>query len=269
MKNATQLSQIETRDAALRVILLGASNLSLSFSNVIATARTMFDCPIDFRAAMGFGRSYGQESKFFGKKFPGILQSDLWRALECAPRVQTVAIVADVGNDLAYEAPVDVVIEWVLETLDRLAAHGATTALNNVPLESLVGVGALRYRVMKTLLFPRSGLTRDVMLERVRALSATLDELAREREIPVFSGELAWYGFDPIHPRRRARGAIWQRLLGALAQHETPPRWASPARDDARRLRALNSQVWAREEDGNDSSAPVARLADGSTVTLY
>jgi hypothetical protein len=269
MKTAAQLSQIETRDAALRVILLGASNLSLSFSNVVATARTMFDGPIDFRVAMGFGRSYGQESKFFGKKFPGILQSDLWCALECAPHVQTVAIVADVGNDLAYEAPVEVVIEWVRETLDRLAAHGATTALNNVPLDALIGVGALRYRVMKTLLFPRSGLTRDVMRERARGLSKNLDELAREREIPVFSGELTWYGFDPIHPRRRARGAIWQRLLGALAERETPPTWASPTCEDARRLRALNAQVWAREEVGNDSSAPVAHLADGSTVTLY
>jgi hypothetical protein len=269
MNDASQFSQIETRDPSLRVILLGASNLSLCFSNVIATARALFAQPIDFHVAMGFGRSYGQESKFFGKKFSGILQSDLWRALECAPRVQTVAIVADVGNDLAYEAPVEVVTQWVRETLDRLAAHDAKTSLNNVPLEALVGVGALRYRVMKTLLFPRSALTRDVMRERAEALSANLDELARERKIPVFSGDSTWYGFDPIHPRRRARGAIWQRLLGALAGHDASPTWAAATRDDARRLRALNAQFWSRELVSNGSSAPAARLADGSTITLY
>jgi hypothetical protein len=107
------------------------------------------------------------------------------------------------------------------------------------------------------------------MLERARALSSNLDELAREREIPVFSGELAWYGFDPIHPRRRARGAIWQRLLGALAASGASPTWALPSRDDARRLRALSAQFWSREVIGNDASAPMARLGDGSTVTLY
>lgn len=269
MTHAAQLSQIETHEAALRVVLLGASNLSLSFSNVVTTARALFAEPIDFRVAMGFGRSYGQESKFFGKKFPGILQCDLWRALQCAPRVQTVAIVADVGNDLAYEAPVETVVGWVRETLDRLDAHDAKVALNNVPLESIQSVGAIRFRIMKSLLFPRLSLTRAVMRERTAELSANLDELAREREIPVFSGDLSWYGIDPIHPRRRLRGAIWQRLLGALGEQGAPPTWAQARRDDASRLRKLNAQFWSRESVGNDTSAPCVRLADGSTVTLY
>jgi len=122
---------------------------------------------------------------------------------------------------------------------------------------------------MKTLLFPRSRLSRTDMRERTDALSANLDELARERKIPVFSGEFSWYGLDPLHPRRRARGAIWQRLLAALASQETRPLWSAPARDDARRLRALHAEFWSREIAREGASAPMARLADGSTVALY
>jgi hypothetical protein len=85
----------------------------------------------------------------------------------------------------------------------------------------------------------------------------------------VFSGEFAWYGLDPLHPRRRARGAIWQRLLAALADQQDLPRWSAPARDDARQLRALHAKFWAREVAREGTSAPTARLADGSTVALY
>ncbi len=45
----------------------------------------------------------------------------LWPALNRGDRLPTVAILADVGNDLAYEAPVEKIIEWVERALDRLA----------------------------------------------------------------------------------------------------------------------------------------------------
>jgi hypothetical protein len=250
-------------------VLLGASNLAMRYSNVIATARAMFAQPIACYIAMGHGRSYGQESKFFGKKFSGILQSDLWSALECAPRVQTVAIVADVGNDLAYGAPPETVSAWIEDTLARLARHDARVVLNNLPMESLRGVGELRYRVLKTLLFPRSGLTRALMHERAAALSGAVQKVAESHEIPVFAGENAWYGLDPIHPRRGRSGEIWTRMLGALNAESAAPIWSAPTRADARALRALHGEFWARGAALARESRPIARLSDGSTVALF
>jgi hypothetical protein len=179
--NPAQPSQFETRTPPQRVVLLGASNLSLRLSRVVEAARAMWNAPLEFFVAAGFGRSYGQESKFFGKKFSGILQSDLWTALERAPRAATVANLANVGNDLAYEASVESVVEWVATTLDRLAAHDARIALNNVPLESLRTVGEIRFRVLRTILFPRCRLSRGELLARAERLSEAPARLAESR----------------------------------------------------------------------------------------
>jgi hypothetical protein len=218
---------------------------------------------------MGFGRSYGQESKFFGKIFSGILQSGLWEALDHARPLPTMAIIADVGNDLAYQSPVEAVVGWVAEALDRLAAHDARAVLNNVPIESLRSVGRMRYRLLRAILFPRCRLPRDEMLARADALSRSLADLAETREIPVFSRESASYGFDPIHPRRCRAGVVWRRMIEALDTCAGPPPWRRPRRRDARLLRRLQAQFWSQIAMGNDAAPPVARLADGTTVTLF
>src|SRR5215213_2030339 len=87
-----QLSQFETSALQKRVVLLGASNLSIMFPTIVESARAMFAAPLEMYVAKGFGRSYGQQSKFFGKKFSGILQSGLWDAMARARALPTVAI---------------------------------------------------------------------------------------------------------------------------------------------------------------------------------
>jgi hypothetical protein len=197
---AAKSSQIETREPQLRVVLLGASNLSIMFPTIVESARANFAQPLEMFVAKGFGRSYGQQSKIFGKKFSGILQSGLWAAMDRAPALPTVAIVADVGNDLAYETPVDTLVQWIEATLDRLADHGARVVLNNIPLPSLRTVGLARYHVFRQVLSPSCRLSHREMIARAERLSERLDRLASERKTPVFSGKIAWYGLDPIIP---------------------------------------------------------------------
>src|SRR5262245_48071156 len=129
--NFAHSSQFEIREPQMRVVLLGASNLAMALPRVVASARGAFNAPLEILVASGFGRSYGQESKFFWKKFSGILQSEIWPALDRAEALPTVAIVADVGNDLAYGAAPELVLEWISATFDRLAAHDARIILNN------------------------------------------------------------------------------------------------------------------------------------------
>jgi hypothetical protein len=142
-------------------------------------------------------------------------------------------------------------------------------ALNNVPIESLRSVGALRYRVMRSILFPRCGLARVELLKRAEALNIALNEVARQRKIPVFSGENAWYGLDPIHPRRASAGEIWKRMLAALDESGRTPTWAHPSRAEARELRQLHAQSWSRDEQRTGFMAPIVRLVDGTTIALY
>jgi hypothetical protein len=269
LSNSAQVSQIETNAWPARVVLLGASNLALTLPRVIASARAVLGGPLEFFVAAGCGRSYGQNSKFFLKNFSGILQSEIWSALDRAAPAPTIAIVADVGNDLAYEAPVEQVVEWVTAALDRLAQHDARVALNNIPLASLDRVGALRYALLRAALFPACRLSRSELLHRAQALCSALSDLAETREIPAFSARSDWYGIDPIHPRRRCAGHIWQRMLGALASPTGEVSWAALSRADARALRRARAAYWSLG-GAHDPARPVrATLADGATISLF
>src|SRR5712671_2746547 len=112
-----------------RVVLLGASNLTRGISTVIETAWSLLGSPLEVLAALGHGRSYGLSSRILGRELPGIRQSGLWEALAAAPRAETAALVTDVGNDLLFGATVASILEWVSESLGRLAAVEARTVL--------------------------------------------------------------------------------------------------------------------------------------------
>lgn len=262
-------SQIETREAQQRVVLLGASNLSIMFPTIVETLRAMFAHPIELHVAKGFGRSYGLHSKFFGKKFPGILSSGLWPALNRARPLPTVAIVADVGNDLAYEAPVEKVVEWIERALDRLAVHEAQVVLNNVPIESLRRVGWARYHTLREVLFPSCKLSHQEMLRRAESLSERLAEVAVVRETPLFAGESDWYGLDPIHPRLKSAGEIWRRMLGAISGVGEVATLARPSARTTLHYRRLRPLECAQFGLTRRAEQPAMRAVDGTTISIY
>jgi hypothetical protein len=266
---AAKASQIETREPQLRVVLLGASNLSIMFPTIVESARANFAQPLEMFVAKGFGRSYGQQSKIFGKKFSGILQSGLWAAMDRAPALPTVAIVADIGNDLAYETRVDMLVRWIEATLDRLAEHGARIVLNNIPLASLRTVGPARYRLFREVLFPSCRLSHREIMARAERLSERLDRLASERKTPVFSGKIEWYGFDPIHPRRPLAGEIWSRMIGELTSPGSVASLGRPTLGRSLQLRGLRPESWVQFGFQRRASQPCVRLNDGTTVALY
>jgi hypothetical protein len=266
---AAKLSQFETTTPRARVVVLGASNLSLTFPHVVERALDTFGAPLELFVAKGFGRSYGQQSKFFGKKFPGILQCDLWSALKHSQRAPTYAIIADVGNDLAYQAPVDSIVAWVEEAIERLAAHDAKIVLNNVPLASLRSVGAARYRLFKELFFPNCKVPRTELLRRAEELSESLERVGVAREIPVFSGDLSWYGLDPIHPRRAASHEIWRRMFAALPRNASSSSVLPFTLAQALALRRLNPAAWSHFGLHRRASQPAARLVDRTTISLF
>jgi hypothetical protein len=266
---SAHLSQFETRVPQSRVVLLGASNLSLMFPTVVETVRAMTSAPLEMHVAKGFGRSYGREAKFFGKKFLGILQCGLWDTIERKPHLPTFALLADIGNDLAYESPVGTIVRWINDALDRLEAHDARVVLNNIPIDSLRTVGAVRYHALRELLFPNCKLSRKEMLRRAEALSEALAGIAEERKTPVFSGENAWYGLDPIHPRRRNAGEIWRRMLGELILPGEPAALVRPSAATALAMRRLHAECWTHFGIVHRCVQPAARLRDGSTIALY
>jgi hypothetical protein len=270
--DAAQLSQIEIsqrRECRLRVVLLGASNLSLQLRKVVALANEEWGRPLEFHVAKGFGRSYGRESGFLGKKISGILSSRIWEAISRSRARATIALIADVGNDLGYESAPEEVVDWVASAVERLHDAGAVVALNNLPLESVKTLGPTRYAVLRRIFFPCCRLRRDEMIERAERLSALVDGLAANRRIPVFSGEKSWYGWDPIHPRRGSAALIWRRMIEAIKSDLAPP--VSEASPDADESLAVAANGAARESFASIGSLAERRWTDrsGNCIALY
>ena len=252
-----------------KVVMLGASNLSRAFPIAVSLSQQVFEGPLAFYVAKGHGRSYGQESSCLGKKNSGIFSCDVWRALEQEKSMPISAVMTDIGNDLAYEVPVETVVQWVEECVDRLLALRAQIVISDLPLEVLREVGSLRYRCFRTLLFPACQLDWNEMLHRAELLSQRLNELANRREIPVFSVPEQWYGLDPIHPRRRHLPELWSELLRLISSHDFNSVSPSFSWRWSWRLRRLRAQQWSFLGIPRSAEQPNGRLPDGSTISLF
>jgi hypothetical protein len=249
--------------------LLGASNLSRSFPTLVSIARQTWREPVEIMAAMGHGRSYGQDSTVLGRKISGIFPCALWQDLQTRPHLPTAALVTDIGNDLLYGNSPDRLIEWVAGCLDRLAEAGAATVVTQLPAETIENLSERRFDFFRTLLFRRSGLTLRDAKAQVREINARLVELGNQRNLPVIPVSAAWYGLDPIHLRRRALRVAWSMMLASWRAIDEP--WT-----------AARSSLWttvylaslAPSEQfvfgiRRRAAQPSGRLPDGTTISLY
>ena len=251
------------------MVLLGASNLSRAFPTVVSMSQKVFDSPLDFFVAKGHGRSYGKVSSCFGKKNSGIFSCGIWRVLEQEKSVPITAIVTDIGNDLAYEVPVETVVEWVEGCLDRLLALDARAVVSDLPLEVIKQLSEVRYRFFRKILFPQCRLTWSEMLRRAEQLSERLQDVAKSRKVPLFTVRNEWYGLDPIHPQRRNYPEMWAQLLASVT--ETPSDLMQHRCSFAKAwyLRGLRPESWSTFSFSRSVIQPHGQLRDGSTVSLY
>ncbi len=199
-----------------QVVLLGASNLTISFPLVLESLRSSSNGPLSVLAAHGHGRSYGMRSRVLARSLPGIIQCDLWDALKNRPGTvpPPEALLTDVGNDLLYGAKVSTIVGWVETCLERLAEHRTHVVLTLLPVASVERLSVWRYQMTRMLFFPRSGNTSlATMLDQVRDLNERLTQLGRRFNVHIVVPQDEWYGFDPIHIRRGRRMEAWRQIF--------------------------------------------------------
>lgn len=251
----------------LRAVLLGASNLQVSLPAVVNHLRRAAGGPVEVLAASGHGRSYGAWSRYlFVRRLPGIAACGLWAALAGRPPLPTVALLTDVGNDLAYGETPETIARWIEDCLEGLERLGADTVCTLLPLASLEKMSRLRYYAARSILFPGRGVSWQTLMARARELDDRLRALARERGTCLVEPEAAWYGIDPIHFRRSRRREVWDRILSEWPVGRPA---GEPSRQTLRGLSSLRAeevrlfgiQRWNRQ--------PALLLADGTTVALY
>lgn len=254
-----------TPTAALRAVVLGASNLTIHLPAVLAHLCRGTGGPVEVLAACGHGRSYGDWSRLLWMRgLPGIRGCGLWAGLARRPSMPTLALVTDVGNDLGYGASAATIAGWVADCVERLSSERAKIVLTLPPLETFQRLPAWQFHAARTLLFPGRRIVRRALLAEAEELCRRLRRLAEESGAVLVEPELAWYGIDPIHLRRSAAPRAWETILGGW---DLPPR---PGRGRPFRLPRL-----LLAEELRLFGRPVSRpqpcwtSPDGTALSLY
>jgi len=255
----------------LRAVLVGASNLELGFPAALAALRARSPGPVEVLAAHGLGRSYGLTTRVLGRELPGLSVCGLWDALERAPALETIAVVTDPGNDVAYGVEPERAADWIGEVLERLARAGARTVVTRPPIAGIERVSRLRFEAARVLMYRARPLTLEGVLADTRALDRGLCERAAGCAAEAVEPEADWYGWDAIHLRRGARRRVFESLLARAAGPGPAGRAPQAARPTGPAPRLLGrprerERWWGRDRG---VAQPALRLDDGSTIALY
>lgn len=197
-----------------RVVLLGASNLTLGLPRLVRGLQEHLPGKLDILAAHGHGRSYLNWSRVLHRELPAIRDCRLWDDWEARPAAQqTFAIVTDLGCDLFYGQRPEAIVSGVEECLDRLQSRGARVVLARPPLERLARLPGWQYVVIKNLFFPGHTPPWPMMREWIETVDTEITARATQREIALLSPPGHWYGWDPIHVTARHRNRAWEQIL--------------------------------------------------------
>jgi hypothetical protein len=193
----------------------------------------------------------------------------LWDLLAADPRRATYALLTDIGNDLLYEAPVANIAGWVDECCARLEAVGARLVVTELPIGNVTGLTRQRYEFFRGAMFPRCSLSLDQIRGRAIELNERVGEVARRRGAVLVSHCDTWYGWDPIHIRKKIFSQAWPRIL---APWDASGGSLSTPRGSLRRWLYLRSRVPHERRLGRfiqRRAQPCGRLSDGSTIALF
>jgi hypothetical protein len=177
---------------------------------------------LDIHVALGHGRSYGLSSRVLFRSLPPILESGIWPALDCtaesefAPRRPTYAVLTDLGNDIGYGVRPETLLGWTEECIHRLRAMDAQIVLTSLPRGRLRRLHDWEIQLTRRLMFPSCGLQPGLLRERIAQVDAGLETLAKRHGLGWFEASAEWYGFDPMHVRRRSRAEYWHGMLAGF-----------------------------------------------------
>jgi hypothetical protein len=195
-----------------RIELYGASNLWLSRRAALAAARQRFEGPIEIGLACGPGRSYGLRAGNPLVRYPPLRDVVFPRAAE----VPTVAILSDVGNDIAYSQRPDTAAGWVAELAARLERQRTQVVLTGVPVDSLRGLPSWLFVILRSLYYAGQTVTREDVMQRLDDLQAALKQLASQRGYLFLPTDSRWYGLDRFHLRSAAYQPCWDEWMERL-----------------------------------------------------
>lgn len=253
-----------------RLILLGASNLTLSLRLVIDLMQQRIGAPGEVLAAVGHGRAYGIFSQVVWRGLPGIADCGLWRQLSAMESRPVYALLTDIGNDIVYELMPEQVLRSVERCIEQLQRQSAQIVVTNLPMASIERLSKRRYTFFRNLFYPSCRLPRNETLSRARAVHAGLADMAARRQFILVEQEPRWFGPDGIHVNYWQREAFYRDIVRRFAD--------SDAKQQFPGSKQAFSLSWQRRPEFAFKTVlgraihcpqPSGQLADGSSVGKY
>lgn len=253
-----------------RIVLLGASNLTLSLRLAIQLMQRRVGSPSEILTAVGHGRAYGVSSQVMWRGLPGIAACGLWQQLDSMPQRPTVAMLTDIGNDILYGLPPEQILHSVEWCIGQLQHHAAQIVVTNLPIASIEGLSERRYTFFRTMFYSSSQMSRAQTVDCARAVHQGLTEMASRRHFKLYEQKPIWFGLDGIHIDYLQRQAFYQDIVQHFPQACAPS--DSGINQGMITLSWQRRPVFAYKTFLNRSihcQQPSGQLTDGSTVCKY
>ncbi len=225
-KNPSIVSPL-SRDTPVLLVLLGASNLS---RGCFALARHMKTClyprKVEVLITSGPGRAYYASGGLLNVAYPPIISSDIFEVAHNKSKsgCQVVALVTDIGNDIMYDVSAEKVIETIQQVFARLQSMNTKVFYTTLPVAFEKKDHPIRFRILRSLLFPRSTVTYDEATAGIIEVNRFLKESTGKygHLIPDMNRYL---GFDEIHYGWLRAHSAWSQvakeMLGTLGVNMT------------------------------------------------
>lgn len=206
-----------------RLILLGASNLTLSLRLVIHLLQQRLGLPSEIFVAAGHGRAYGVASRMLLRGLPSIIECGLWSCLTEAKPHRTYALLTDIGNDILYGAQPENILYAVEKCIMRLQQQSALIVVTNLPLTSIVQLTEKRYQFFRHLLYPFCRLSRSEVIHRASIVHAGLNAMSTHFHFKLYEQQSAWLGRDGVHVKLRHRQHFYADIAKQFPINDFPP----------------------------------------------
>jgi len=255
---------------ANRIVLLGASNLTMSLRLVVELIQRRVGWPSQVFVAAGFGRSYGRFSQLIVRGVPGIHSCGLWSQLESGPPVPTYALVTDIGNDVGNSVAPDEIVSLVGACVDRLSRHNAKVVITNLPIAGLAALAQWRFLAVRSVYFPFSRVPLHVVIENAKTVHRGLTELAVNKRVELVEQPADWFGPDVVHIHPTKRRLAYASMIERLPLDNTTGK--------ADTIRSDSIPVWAQRPHFAYKTLfgvelhhpqPSGRFTNGSVASLY
>lgn len=252
-----------------RIVLLGASNLTLGLPRLVQSFRACLPGTVEVLSAHGHGRSYLKWSYVIYRGLPSIRDCSLWEDLKSRPPAkQTYALVTDLGCDLFYGSKPEPIVESVTACFQNLTDLNAKIVLARPPLQSLHPINNWHYYVAKNTFFPGPTIPWPTMREYITEVDDRIMQTANDLGVASIAPKKEWYGFDPIHMTRTMRNQAWNEILTD---------WQLPEEFEVATPKLAESlHIWTRKAAKRKTwwipqllAQPSHQWQDGTSLSVY